>query len=242
MAPDGKLLVDATPGDQKPVLAQELILDTIVLNMSTTPTSDPIVLSLFPKARRELLGLFFGNPDRAFYLREVVHRTGLGLGHVQREVERLTRGGIIRRHRKGRHVYFQADPSCPVYDELRRLVTKTSGVAAVLKQALSQLSEPITIAFVFGSVARGEERSESDLDLMVIGDASFADVVEAIRGAESLTNRAINAMVYPPNELQSKLAAGHHFLNSVMKRKKLFVVGNEDELRDLLEEQLDSGT
>ena len=110
----------------------------------------------------------------------------------------------------------------------------------MLRQALSPLSPRIAISFIFGSVARGEERLESDLDLMVIGGVSFAEVVDAIRGAESQTGRVINPTVYPPDELRVKLAAGHHFLGSVMKREKLFVVGDENELGSLLEEQLDS--
>jgi predicted nucleotidyltransferase len=210
--------------------------------MSSIQAVDPVSASLFPKSRCAVLGLLFGHPDRGFYLREIAERTGLGVGQVQREVQRLCGGGILRRSRKGRHVYFQADESCPAYEELRGLVTKTIGAAAVLRQALSPLSRRIAAAFIFGSVARGEERSESDLDLMVIGEISFAEVVEAIRDAESHTGRAINATVYPPGEFQAKLTGGHHFLNSVMKREKLFVAGSEDELRAVLEEQLASET
>ena len=223
-------------------MSNELFLGTIVLDMSTIGTTDSISASLFPKARRAILGLLFGRPDRAFYLREIVDLTGLGVGHVQRELERLSQGGIIRRSDQGRHVYFQANGSCPVYEELRSLMVKTVGAVGVLRHALAPLSNRVAIAFIFGSVARGEERSESDLDLMVIGSVSFAEVVEAIRGAESQTRRAINPTVYPPDEFRAKLAAGHHFLNSVIKREKLFVAGNEDELGRLLEEQLDSET
>ncbi len=200
---------------------------------------DPVSQALFPKARSAILGLLFSRPDRGFYLREIISLTGLGVGHVQRELRRLSLGGILRRSRQGRHVYFQADERSPVYEELRALVAKTVGAVGLLGQALAPLSDRIAIAFIYGSVARGEERSESDLDLMVIGDVSFAEVVSAIRAIESQAGRAINPTVFPPEELRAKLAGGHHFLNSVMRREKLFVVGNEDELGSLLEEQLD---
>jgi hypothetical protein len=200
---------------------------------------DPASQALFPKARSAILGLLFSHPDRAFYLREIIALTGLGVGHVQRELRRLSRGGILRRSRQGRHVYFQADERCPVYEELRALVARTVGAVGLLGHALAPLADRIAIAFIYGSVARGEEQSESDLDLMVIGDVAFAEVVSAIRDVESRAGRAINPTVYPPQELRVKLAAGHHFLTSVVRGEKLFVVGNDDDLRSLLEKQLD---
>ncbi len=203
--------------------------------MSSNSLSDTISASLFPKARRELLGLLFSHPDGAFYLREIVERTGLGMGHVQRELQRLCRGGMVRRSKKGRHVYFQANESSPVYEELRGLVRKTIGAVEILRAAIQPLSDRIVSAFIFGSVARGEERSQSDLDVMVVGNVSFADVVKAVQGAESRTGREISATVYPPDEFRTKLADGHHFLTSVIEREKLFVLGNEDDLRKLLE-------
>lgn len=209
---------------------------TIVLEMSSVEIPDSVSTSLFPKARRILLGLLFGQPDRAFYLREIVELTGLGVGHVQRELSRLAQGEIVCRSKAGRHVYFQANASCPVYEEIRRLVTKTVGAVGVLRQALTPLSDRIVASFVYGSVARGGERSDSDLDLMVIGEASFAEVVETIRDAESRIGRSINPTVYPSDEFCGKLADGHHFLSSVMKREKLFVVGDEDDLRTLCQE------
>ena len=203
--------------------------------MRSTSTAEPVSEALFPKARRKILGLLFGRTDRAFYLREIVDLTGLGVGHVQREVQRLSQGGVIRRSSQGRHVYYQANPSCPVFEELRRLVTKSMGAVATLRQALEPIAERIDAAFIFGSVAHGTEQAESDLDLMVIGKVSFAETVAAIRQAESRAGRAINPTVYPPGEIRSKLATGHHFLVAVIQSEKLFVVGNEDELRDLLE-------
>jgi predicted nucleotidyltransferase len=210
--------------------------------MQSFTATDSVSASLFPKARREILGLLYAHPDRAFYLREIAVLAGLGVGHVQRELQRLTRGGILQQSKKGRYVYFQANESCPVYQELRGLVTKTVGASDILKRALAPLAPRIAVAFIYGSIARGEERSESDLDLMVIGQASFAEVVEAVRVAESRTSRAINPTVYPPEEFQAKFAHGHHFLHSVVKNKKLFVLGNENELCRLLEPRLDSKT
>lgn len=203
-------------------------------------TADRIASSLFPKSRRAILGLLHSRPDRAFYLREIVDLTGLGVGHVQRELRRLTEGGIILRRPQGRHVYFQANQQCPVYAELRGLVTKTVGAAGVLREALAPLANRILAAFVYGSVARGEEQAVSDLDVMVIGDVTFAEVVDAVRSAEPTVCRNVNPTVYPPDEFFRKLAARHHFLTSVLKADKVPVIGDVNELEHLLEKRLDT--
>jgi predicted nucleotidyltransferase len=197
------------------------------------PSSIPLTEALFPKARNAILGLLFGHPDEAYYLRQVARVTGLSVGNVQREVRRLTQAGIIRRFERGMHVYFQADADCPIYEELRAIVTKTVGAAEVVRDALRPLADRIACAFLFGSVARGQEDKASDIDLMVIGDATFGDVVHALHDAESALNREINPTVYPPAEFKAKLAGRHHFLTSVLKGVKLFVVGGDDELTKL---------
>jgi predicted nucleotidyltransferase len=130
-------------------------------------------------------------------------------------------------------VYFQANRQCPIYVELRGIVTKTVGAVAVLREALAPIAGRIVAAFIYGSVARGEEQQSSDLDLLVVGDVTFAEVVGAIRTAEPTLHRSINATVYPPGEFSAKLAARHHFITSVMKHDKTFVVGDIDELGSL---------
>lgn len=180
------------------------------------------------------MSLLFSHPDQAFYLREVVERTGLGVGHVQRELARLVEGTVINRRRQGRHVYFQANDKCPVFAELKGLVTKTMGIAGALRQALSPLGDQIDIAFVFGSVAHGEHRESSDVDLMVIGEVTFAQVVGAVRSCEAELGREINPTLFPSPEFRTKVASKNHFLNTVLKAPKVFILGNEDELGDLL--------
>jgi predicted nucleotidyltransferase len=211
---------------------------TIVPEMGTI-VQEPLSVALFSKSRRVVLSILYGHPDRTFYLREIADMAGLGMGQIQRELKRLAKSGIIRRFEQGRHVYFQADENCPIYGELRSLVTKTVGATEVLREALQDLTERIAVAFVYGSVARGEERHNSDLDLLVIGDVSFGDVIEALSEAQSRLQREINAVVYPGNELSRKLADHHHFLTSVMESEKIFIIGDEHELRKLLKQQVD---
>ncbi|MBI4600829.1 MAG: nucleotidyltransferase domain-containing protein [Planctomycetes bacterium] len=198
--------------------------------MSTTSLRDPLASTVFSKARSAVLGLLYGHADEAFYLREIVERTGLGIGQVQREVKQLSEAGILRREARGRHVYFQADPTCPIFEELRSITTKTIGAAASLRRSLRSLRDRIAVAFVYGSVARGEEQHSSDLDLMVIGEVTFGEVTKVIRAAERQLHRSVNPTVYPVREFREKLLAGHQFLNAVVKGKRIFVIGDEHEL------------
>lgn len=193
-----------------------------------------MAVALFPQTRRALLGLLYGLPDRAFYLREIAAKVGSGMGQVQRELGRLTRAGILRRFEQGRHVFYQADRRCPAFEELRGLIVKTVAGADHLRHALKELKDRIGVAFVFGSVARGEDRAESDLDLLVAGDVSLQEVVTAIAPVQRALQREINPIVYPPDELRSKLEGGHHFLTTVLAGEKIFLIGSQDELGELL--------
>ncbi len=199
--------------------------------MRTKPAGPGEVL--FGVARRRVLALLFGHADEAYHLRQVVRETGLSAGGVHRELGQLAEAGIVTRRQQGRQVYFQANAASPIFAELKSLIVKTAGVADVLREALAPLAASISVAFVYGSVARGEERRASDVDLLVVGDASFAAVTQALAPAQRRLGREVNPTVYEPGEFRQKLAAGHHFLRSVTAREKLFLFGNEHDLRRL---------
>jgi predicted nucleotidyltransferase len=202
--------------------------------------SDDLGVALLPKSRLAILGLLYSHPDEAFYLRQIVDLAGLAVGQTQRELKRLTESGIIERSESGRHVYFRANERCPIYDELRAIVAKTTGAATTIARAVEPLRDRITLAFVFGSVARGEQTQASDIDLMVIGDASLAELAGALRAPERALRREINLSVYPLHEFRTKVGQGHSFLTQVIDDKKLFIKGSEDELDALLAQPVDS--
>jgi predicted nucleotidyltransferase len=133
----------------------------------------------------------------------------------------------------GNQVHFQANPACPVYEELRGILKKTVGVADVLREALSPVAAKIASAFVYGSLASGEERPGSDLDVMIIGEARFADVVEMLAPTQALLRREVNPNLYSALEFRKKLAAGEPFLRRVLAGRKIFIIGGEDELGKL---------
>jgi DNA-binding transcriptional ArsR family regulator len=200
--------------------------------------SDSLGDAFFGKTRKAILSLLYGHPDEEFYVREIARLTGVGHGAMQRELVELRRAGIIERRESGRQVYYRANPRCPVYKEIRNLVTKTVGAAEVLRSALAPLSNRIQFAFIYGSVATGGERRASDIDVAVIGDVTFAEIARALGPAQERLGREVNPTVYSAKELRAKLGARHHFLTAIVKGRKVFLIGSEHELAHVAKERL----
>lgn len=196
---------------------------------------DAAAVALFGRARRAILALLFGRAGDAFYLRQIADLTGLAVGSVQRELANLVRAGLVVRTAKGHQVYFRADERSPIYPELVGLVTKTAGVAGVIRDALAPFARKkmITIAFIYGSIAAGEQQPSSDVDLMILGDIELKTVVPILRRVEDQVGREVNPTIYRPEDFRQRLAAGEHFLSRIIARPRIMVVGGENELAGL---------
>ena len=215
---------------------------TVVPDMSTESHGMPISVALFSKNRRAVLALLFGHPDQDFYLRQIVRACGGGVGAIQRELKQLGDAGIIQRTARHNQVFFQANTACPVFEELKSLVVKTAGVVDVLRAALAPLADRIMVAFIFGSVARAEQNRESDVDFVVVGQLAFSEVVESLADAQQHLAREVNPVVYSHEEFRAKVATGHHFLASVLRKPKVFLIGDDDELTRLASKHVAHGT
>lgn len=205
-------------------------------NMHTFGMIDDATASaLFGPARRRVLALLFGRPGQSFYLRQIAELTGLAVGSIQRELANLVGAGLVERTSSGHQVYFRADERSPIYPELAGLVAKTSGVAGAIRAALAPFARKkmITVAFIYGSIAAGEQQPSSDVDLMIIGDVELKAVVPVVRRVEEQVGREVNPTVYRPGDFRQRLAAGEHFLSRIIAGPKIMVVGGEDELAGL---------
>jgi predicted nucleotidyltransferase len=200
--------------------------------------ANSLTAALFGKTRRAVLGVLYGHPNEAFYLRQLVRAARAGQGAVQREVKRLSEAGIIRRTVQGREVYYRANSECPLFSELKSLVVKTVGVGDVLRAALAPLGGRIKVAFMFGSFAHGKQNQGSDVDIAIIGEATFEEVVDALVSAQEALARDVQPTVYPVAEFQARVKAREHFVTSVLGEKKIFVIGDERELAGLAQECL----
>jgi predicted nucleotidyltransferase len=197
----------------------------------STPTGTGNLASiLFGAYRRDVLALLLLHPELSLHVREIARLTNKAPGTLLRELNLLAAAGLLVKKAVGNQVHFQANPASPVYEELRGILKKTAGVADVLREALEPLADRVRTAFVYGSVARGDERPGSDLDLMVIGDVRFADLIGALAPLHAVLRREINTSFYPPKEFRAKLAAAEPFLKRVLADRKIFLIGGEDDL------------
>jgi DNA-binding transcriptional ArsR family regulator len=182
--------------------------------------------ALFPKTRQAILAATFLEPQRWWYMRELARHLRVTPSTLQRELGSLVEGGILRQRREGKHVYFQAATDSPIFAELRGVVLKTVGLADVIRNALRPLRDRIQWAFIYGSVARAKEHAASDADLMIVGRVGLADVSSPLRKAEQKISRAVNPTVYTPEEFARKVKSRQHFVTTVLRSKKLFVLGD----------------
>jgi predicted nucleotidyltransferase len=183
--------------------------------------------------RRKILGLLLLNPGKTFYVREMERLTGVPAGSLHRELKLLTDAGLLARSASGNQVRYQADRTNPIFDELAGILRKTAGLADVLRELLAPLSDAIRLAFVFGSVAQGKERATSDVDVMVVGTAGFADVVEALALARDRLQREVNPVVMTAEAFRTRLAAKDRFVSRIAREPKIFLLGGADELAEL---------
>jgi uncharacterized protein len=187
--------------------------------------------TLFGRTRAAVLAVLYGHVGESFYLRQLARRTEIALGPVQREIRQLVDAGLVKKENLGKQTLFSANQASPVFAEIKSLVAKTVGMHDVLGAALSPLRKKINLAFVYGSVARSSETERSDVDLMIVGNVDFGTVVERLADAQKTLNREINPTVYSVREFASKLQG--HFLKTVLTEKKLFLIGDENVLREL---------
>ncbi len=190
---------------------------------------------LFGKTRQAVLALLYGRADSSFYTKQVLDAVKIGRGTVQRELKNLTDTGIIIREVQGRQVYYRANAQCPIFNELKSIVRKTFGVADVIRQSLETVADKIRIAFIFGSVARSTDDRKSDMDVMVVGAISFGDIVTLLSPAEEKLGREVTPVVYPVAEFKQKVKEDHYFVKTVLEGEKIFLIGDEGELRRLAE-------
>ena len=185
---------------------------------------------IFGRTRGAILALLYGRADQTFYTRQIAREVAASVGAVQRELENLTKVGLVIRTALGSQVFYQANRDTPIFSEMHSLVNKTVGIFSMLRSALRPLSTQVAVAFVYGSVARQAETAQSDIDLMVVGKAPIDDVISHLASVEKNTGRPINPTVYSVSEFKAKIADGNHFLRAVLKDPKVFLLGDEDEL------------
>ena len=203
--------------------------------MITTRTG--MAAALFGKARRNVLALLFGQPGRSFYLREIASRAGTGMSQVQKELRQLVAAGLVLREQRANQVHFRANPEAPIYVELLGIVTKTFGVADVLRKMLVPFKNRIRLAFIYGSIAKGSANAASDVDLLLVADLPPSEVSLPLARVQKQLGRKISMITYSSEEFGSMLSQEHHFTSAVLEGPKIWLVGNDRTLDEFRHEQ-----
>ena len=200
------------------------------MRASPIPPAPQLVEVLFGAYRRQILALLLLHPDESFYVREIARLTGVPAGSLHRELKLLGDAGLLQRSVSGNQVRYQVDRDNPIQEELAGIFRKTAGLADVLRNALAPLAGKIRLAFIFGSVAQGRERSTSDVDVLVVGSASFAAVVGALSPAGERLRRAVNPVVMTRAAFESKRAGADRFVARIVREPKIILIGDAGEL------------
>jgi predicted nucleotidyltransferase len=194
-------------------------------NQDRSPVVSGIADALFTKVQQRVLAVLFGNHARSFYANELIALAGSGSGAVQRELAQLEAAELVTVKRVGNQKHYQANSAAPVFEELRGLVLKTSGLVDVIRAALAPLAEQIDSAFVFGSIAKSKDTAQSDIDLMVISEKlSYAELFTALEPATIRLGRPVNPTVYTQKGIQKRLREGNAFVKRVLGQPKLWVI------------------
>jgi predicted nucleotidyltransferase len=190
----------------------------------------PALDSLFPSVRQGVLAATLTRPGKWWYLSELAEFLNTRPSSLQRELRALEQTGILQQRKDGRRTYFKAETRSPLFRELRSIFEKTAGLIPTLRIALRPFAHRIGCAFVYGSIARREERAASDIDLMVIGNVGLGDLAPPLRKVEQRLGREVNVTNYSVDEFRRKVARDDHFLTTVLRGRLEFVKG---ERRDL---------
>jgi len=195
--------------------------------------STTIADALFTKTQQKVIGILFRKPDSTFYLNEIVGLAAMGKGTIKRELEKMTRAGLLTLTHIGNQNHYQANPKSPVYKELIAISRKTFGLSDVIRKALKPAQHSIQYAFIYGSIAKGTDTSSSDIDLMIIGDdLAYSDIMNLLMEAEKELQRPINPSIYTLKDFKHKLQQKNSFLTRIMQQEKITLIGNDNVIRE----------
>jgi predicted nucleotidyltransferase len=185
------------------------------------------MLELRSKARRKLLAYYFANPAARLHLRDLAGRLNVDPSNLSKELGRLEREGLFRADVNGRQKYFQLNRSYPLFNEVRSIVAKTIGLVPLIGESLKKI-EGIEEAYLYGSFARGQQDSASDIDVLVIGTPRGEALAESVRKLERQLGREINYTVLSEKEFGARRTRKDAFLANIWHNKRVCLIGPDE--------------
>ena len=217
------------------MLRSKLILERLYMNLEMENTN-PVEL-LFGNYRRQVLALLLLRPEQSYHVREIARLTNVSAGSLHRELKLLQKVELLLSQPVGNQIHYRANRESPIFSELASIFRKTTGLADYLRQALAPMADSIDLSYIFGSVAQGKERSFSVVDVLVVGDIAFNQVVEILAQTQEHIRREVNPVVMLADIFRKKYAEGDRFVTRIIKEPKIFLQGNADDLGKLVEDR-----
>ncbi len=193
-----------------------------------------ILDALFPKTRQAILSACLLHPEKWWYLSDLASHLGLSPSSLQRELASLTEADLLQSRKEGNRVFYKVNPLCPGVRELQSLLIKTAGVADIVKVMLKKHLAEIDLAFIYGSIARGEEIASSDIDVMIVGNLKLSDLAPDLKKAEKSLGREVNPTIYSRRIFARKANEDDSFIKTVREDEKIFLKGDSNELEALV--------
>ncbi len=181
------------------------------------------------KARQAIFRLYFTNPDKSFYLRELERELNTPVSMLRKELITLEKESIFFSSKKGNLLYYSLNKNYPLYNEIKSIVFKTIGIQGTLSKVLLPL-KAIKAAFVYGSYAKNIDNAKSDVDLFIIGSPDENKLVEIISKLERELKREINYSIYTSEDIKKKKKLKDSFIEEVIQGKKIFLIGDGNDI------------
>ena len=192
------------------------------------------MLQLFKsKIRAGLLRLFFYNPQKEFYIRQLAKILNTSAGNAQKELRKLEADAIIKSKKMGNLRIYTLNQTLPLYPVLQQIITKTIGIESVLKENLKYLPG-IKYAFIFGSYAKGELKADSDIDLFIVGNINEDGLLKIIKNVEKMILRDINYHIDTSKSFHEKLKEKYFYRE--ITQKYILLTENDDEFRKFIQQ------
>lgn len=181
------------------------------------------------KIRQDLLTLYFTNPSKRYYLRELERILNYSAGNIRRELLKFQKDNLFNTKPIGNMLYYSLNTKHPLFKELKNIVFKTVGVEGSLKKILSTFKK-INISFIYGSFASKKEKGNSDIDVMIIGNPNISQINQEFAKLERLMKREINPTFYSLKEYKIKKEDKSGFIIDLLKKPKIMLIGKVNDL------------
>jgi len=198
--------------------------------MMSTNVNELAGESLFGKVRRKILSILFLHSGRTFYMLELIRLVASGRGAVQRELTRLTNAGLIERTRKGNQVHYRANEKALIFEELRAIFAKTTGLNDVVTGALKPFEDEIGFAFIHGAFAHGKAMSDSEIELIVVTSTGKRKLETSLEDVTLKTGRRVKLIALSADDFKKFYLTGDERMRDVADSEKIFLIGSQAEL------------